>query len=135
MQGFDCEELLYTDFKQLPPKVEGALKARYVEDVKDMVSQCDVVTINCPLHEVGHAQEHPLGLMLFLSLQKRQCCIWPCHSFLEQQLSVGEAPESLWRWGLSVCLSPVCCWKSVHRLLKGVHREASANRFCMLRMH
>ena len=46
-----------------------------------MVSQCDVVTINCPLHEVGHAQEHPLGFMLFLSLQKRQCCIWFYHSF------------------------------------------------------
>ena len=68
MQGFDCGELLYTDFKQLPPKVEGPLKARYVEDVKDMVSQCDVVTINCPLHEVSRAQEHPLGSELFLSL-------------------------------------------------------------------
>eukprot|EP00891_Asterochloris_glomerata_P005003 jgi/Astpho2/5003/Aster-05941 len=51
LHGFDCEELLYTDFKQLPPNVEGPLKARYVEDVKDLVSQCDVVTINCPLHE------------------------------------------------------------------------------------
>lgn len=28
-----------------------AVKARRVEDLKEFVSQCDVVTVNCPLHE------------------------------------------------------------------------------------
>ncbi|KAJ3477908.1 hypothetical protein NLI96_g10149 [Meripilus lineatus] len=28
-----------------------AVNARRVEDLKDLVSQCDVVTVNCPLHE------------------------------------------------------------------------------------
>lgn len=78
MQGFDCEELLYTDFKQLPPNVEGPLKARYVEDVKDLVSQCDVVTINCPLHEVGCAPEQLLGYELSFSLQ--MCLVSVLHA-------------------------------------------------------
>ena len=104
MQGFDCEELLYTDFKQLPPNVEGPLKARYVEDVKDMVSQCDVVTINCPLHEVSHAQEHSQGSELCLSWQKWQCCMRSSVLLLERQLSVKEAQNRLWRWGPLSCL-------------------------------
>jgi len=45
---FDCKELLYYDYAPLP---EGAVKARRVEDLKDFVSQCDVITVNCPLHE------------------------------------------------------------------------------------
>lgn len=34
-----------------PTETEQALNARRVEDLKDMVSQCDIVTINCTLHE------------------------------------------------------------------------------------
>ena len=52
MQGFDCRELLYTDYKQLPANLEKSLNCRYVPDVADMVKQCDIVTINCPLHKV-----------------------------------------------------------------------------------
>lgn len=48
---FDCAELLYYDYAPLPPAAAKAVNARRVEDLKDFVSQCDVVTVNCPLHE------------------------------------------------------------------------------------
>lgn len=52
VQGFDCKELLYTDYKQLPAALEKSLNARYVKDVAELVKECDVVTINAPLHKV-----------------------------------------------------------------------------------
>ncbi|KAG2055790.1 NAD-dependent formate dehydrogenase [Suillus hirtellus] len=48
---FDCKELLYYDYAPLPEAASKAVNARRVEDLKDFVSQCDVVTVNCPLHE------------------------------------------------------------------------------------
>ncbi|KJA20691.1 hypothetical protein HYPSUDRAFT_203488 [Hypholoma sublateritium FD-334 SS-4] len=48
---FDCKELLYYDYAPLPAAAAESVKARRVEDLKDFVSQCDVVTVNCPLHE------------------------------------------------------------------------------------
>ncbi|KAG2356457.1 hypothetical protein BDR07DRAFT_1491957 [Suillus spraguei] len=44
-------ELLYYDYAPLPEAAAKAVKARRVEDLKDFVSQCDVVAVNCPLHE------------------------------------------------------------------------------------
>jgi len=48
---FDTKELLYYDYAALPEAAAKAVNARRVEDLKDFVSQCDVVTVNCPLHE------------------------------------------------------------------------------------
>ncbi|KLO16968.1 NAD-dependent formate dehydrogenase [Schizopora paradoxa] len=48
---FDCKELLYYDYAPLPDAAAKAVGARRVEDLKDFVSQCDVVTVNAPLHE------------------------------------------------------------------------------------
>jgi formate dehydrogenase len=48
---FDCAELLYYDYAPLPLAAAKAVNARRVEDLKEFVSQCDVVTVNCPLHE------------------------------------------------------------------------------------
>ncbi|KAI0081350.1 hypothetical protein K474DRAFT_1704076 [Panus rudis PR-1116 ss-1] len=48
---FNTKELLYYDYNPLPAEAEKAVGARRVETVKDLVSQSDVVTINCPLHE------------------------------------------------------------------------------------
>ncbi|KAI0823742.1 NAD-dependent formate dehydrogenase [Trametes gibbosa] len=48
---FDTKELLYYDYAALPEHAAKAVNARRVEDLKDFVSQCDVVTVNCPLHE------------------------------------------------------------------------------------
>lgn len=48
---FDPKELLYFDYAALPEAAEASVKARRVADLKDLVSQCDVVTVNAPLHE------------------------------------------------------------------------------------
>ncbi|OGM47983.1 formate dehydrogenase [Aspergillus bombycis] len=51
LKPFDCKELLYYDYQALSPEVEKEIGCRRVADLADMVSQCDIVTINCPLHE------------------------------------------------------------------------------------
>ncbi|KAI1794094.1 NAD-dependent formate dehydrogenase [Ganoderma leucocontextum] len=48
---FDCKELLYYDYAPLPEAAAKAVGARRVADLKEFVAQCDVVTVNCPLHE------------------------------------------------------------------------------------
>lgn len=48
---FDPKELLYYDYAPLPAGAAEKVNARRVEDLKNFVSQCDVVTVNCPLHE------------------------------------------------------------------------------------
>ncbi|KAM5542657.1 hypothetical protein V8D89_003618 [Ganoderma adspersum] len=51
LQPFNPKELLYYDYNPLPTDAATKVGARRVEDLKDFVSQCDVVTINAPLHE------------------------------------------------------------------------------------
>lgn len=51
LKPFNCKELLYYDYAPLPEHAGKEVNARRVEDIKDFVSQCDVVTVNCPLHE------------------------------------------------------------------------------------
>jgi formate dehydrogenase len=48
---FNCKELLYYDYAELPENAAKEVRARRVKDLKEFVAQCDVVTINCPLHE------------------------------------------------------------------------------------
>jgi len=47
--GFECKELLYSDFARMSPEMEKKLNAKFVT-FDELVSKCDVVTINCPLH-------------------------------------------------------------------------------------
>lgn len=51
LKPFDCKELLYFDYQGLSPEVEKEIGCRRVDKLEDMLAQCDVVTINCPLHE------------------------------------------------------------------------------------
>ncbi|QSS50372.1 NAD-dependent formate dehydrogenase AciA/Fdh [Histoplasma capsulatum var. duboisii H88] len=51
LKPFDCKELLYYDYQPLPPAVEQEIGCRRVDTLEEMLAQCDVVTINCPLHE------------------------------------------------------------------------------------
>ena len=51
LKPFDCKELLYFDYQPLKPEIEQEIGCRRVEDLEEMLGQCDVVTINCPLHE------------------------------------------------------------------------------------
>ncbi|BGP49232.1 formate dehydrogenase (NAD+) [Rhodotorula kratochvilovae] len=51
LKPFDCKELLYYDYAELPADAAQQVGARRVEDLKEFLSQCDIVTLNCPLHE------------------------------------------------------------------------------------
>jgi len=51
LKPFDCKELLYFDYQSLGPEAEKEIGCRRIENLEEMVSQCDIVTINCPLHE------------------------------------------------------------------------------------
>jgi len=51
LKPFDCKELLYYDYAPLPDEAQKAVGARRVTDLVEFVSQCDVVTVNCPLHD------------------------------------------------------------------------------------
>ncbi|KAF3025902.1 formate dehydrogenase (NAD+) [Neopestalotiopsis sp. 37M] len=51
LKPFDCKELLYFDYQPLSAEVEKEIGCRRVESLEEMLGQCDVVTINCPLHE------------------------------------------------------------------------------------
>ncbi|TFK54117.1 hypothetical protein OE88DRAFT_1732824 [Heliocybe sulcata] len=48
---FNCKELLYYDYNALPADAAKTVGVRRIDDLKDFVSQCDVITVNCPLHE------------------------------------------------------------------------------------
>jgi len=51
LKAFDCKELLYFDYQPLSAEKEKEIGCRRVENLEEMLAQCDVVTINCPLHE------------------------------------------------------------------------------------
>ncbi|TRX89083.1 hypothetical protein FHL15_010000 [Xylaria flabelliformis] len=51
LKAFDCKELLYFDYQPLKPEIEKEIGCRRVDTLEEMLAQCDVVTINCPLHE------------------------------------------------------------------------------------
>jgi formate dehydrogenase len=51
LKPFDCKELLYFDYQPLSPQDEKEIGCRRVENLEEMVAQCDVVTINCPLYK------------------------------------------------------------------------------------
>ncbi|CAN8095702.1 unnamed protein product [Discula destructiva] len=51
LKPFDCKELLYYDYQPLSAEKEAEIGCRRVADLEEMLAQCDVVTINCPLHE------------------------------------------------------------------------------------
>lgn len=48
---FSPKELLYYDYAELPADAAKAVGAKRVTDLNEFLSKCDVVTINCPLHE------------------------------------------------------------------------------------
>ncbi|KAL7004341.1 formate dehydrogenase (NAD+) [Cystobasidiomycetes sp. EMM_F5] len=48
---FDCAKLTYYDYQNLPKHAEEEVGAVRVEDLKQFLSEVDVLTINAPLHE------------------------------------------------------------------------------------
>lgn len=51
LKAFECKELLYFDYQPLQPEIEKEIGCRRVDTLEEMLGQCDIVTINCPLHE------------------------------------------------------------------------------------
>lgn len=51
LKAFECKELLYFDYQPLKPEIEKEIGCRRVDTLEEMLGQCDIVTINCPLHE------------------------------------------------------------------------------------
>lgn len=51
LKPFGCKELLYFDYQPLSAEKEAEIGCRRVDSLEEMLAQCDVVTINCPLHE------------------------------------------------------------------------------------
>lgn len=48
---FAPKELLYYDYNPLSEELASAVNAHRIETVEELVSKCDVVTVNAPLHE------------------------------------------------------------------------------------
>ncbi|EJU04417.1 hypothetical protein DACRYDRAFT_76868 [Dacryopinax primogenitus] len=48
---FDPKELVYYDYNPLPEAVANELGARHIPDLHQFLGECDVVTVNAPLHE------------------------------------------------------------------------------------
>ena len=51
LKAFDCKKLLYFDYQPLAKEKEEEIGCERVETLEKLLEQCDVVTINCPLHE------------------------------------------------------------------------------------
>lgn len=51
LKAFDCKKLLYFDYQPLSDEKTKEIGCTRVTDLKEMLAQCDIVTINCPLHE------------------------------------------------------------------------------------
>ncbi|CAO1617150.1 unnamed protein product [Sympodiomycopsis kandeliae] len=48
---FNPKQLLYYDYNELPAEAAKKVGVERVTDLNDFLSRCDVVTVNCPLHE------------------------------------------------------------------------------------
>ncbi|OAA40017.1 formate dehydrogenase [Metarhizium rileyi] len=51
LKAFDCKKLLYYDYQPLNQKAQDEIGCQRVASLTDMLKQCDIVTINCPLHK------------------------------------------------------------------------------------
>lgn len=95
------QELLYYDYADLPPAAKSSITARRVESLEEMLSLCDVVTINCPLHEktkglfnkelIGHMKK---GSYLVNTARGAICVAEDVKEALESGHLMGYAGES-----------------------------------------
>jgi formate dehydrogenase len=51
LEAFDCKELLWFDYNDIPAEAAKAISAKRVDTLDELLSRCDVITVNCPLHE------------------------------------------------------------------------------------
>lgn len=48
---FNCKELVYFDYQDLPADAAKQVGARRIGDFDEFLSHCDIITVNAPLHE------------------------------------------------------------------------------------
>ena len=51
LKPFNPGKLLYYDYSALPEAAAKEVGAERIEDLKEFVSKCDIVTVNAPLHD------------------------------------------------------------------------------------
>ncbi|QPG97238.1 hypothetical protein C2857_006013 [Epichloe festucae Fl1] len=51
LKAFDCKELLYFDYQPLSKEKTEEIGCKRVDTLPELLNRCDIVTINCPLHE------------------------------------------------------------------------------------
>ena len=115
LKPFDCKELLYFDYQPLKPEIEKDIGCRRVDSLEEMLGQCDVVTINCPLHEKTKGMfnkelisKMKPGKFTFLRftertdsigrLMARQYCTWRYRGQRRRRRRSQVRPSSRLRW-------------------------------------
>ncbi|KAK9836497.1 hypothetical protein WJX74_001714 [Apatococcus lobatus] len=88
--AFKPSKLLYSDYAQLPKAREQELQAEYVS-MEDLVKQCDVITINCPLHK---ETEGMFNKRLFDMMKPRGFLVNTARGKIVDREAVKEALES-----------------------------------------
>jgi formate dehydrogenase len=83
--------LHYMDRHPLPPEVEAELNATHHESVESLVSVCDVVTINCPLHP---ETEHLFDREMIAKMKRGAYLINTARGKICDRDAVAEACES-----------------------------------------
>ncbi|GAA5824358.1 hypothetical protein JCM11251_000388 [Rhodosporidiobolus azoricus] len=119
---FDCKELLYYDYAALPEQAAKKVNARRVEDLKEFLGQCDVVTLNCPLHEQSKGMINKETLKYF---KKGAWLVNTARGALCVAEDVAEALESGHLAGYAGDVWPQQpapsdhCWRSMRNPLSG----------------
>jgi len=96
LKPFDCKELLYYDYQPLKPELEAAVGARRVTELKEFLSQLDILTLNCPLHEgtLGILNKETLSYM-----KKGAWIVNTARGALAVKEDIAAALESGHIWG------------------------------------
>jgi formate dehydrogenase len=95
MKPFDCK-LQYTDRHRLPSETEERLGAKYQggddrASVEKMVSECDVVTINCPLYP---ATQHLFDRAMLEKMKKGSYIVNTARGKICDENAIRDALES-----------------------------------------
>jgi formate dehydrogenase len=90
LQGFNCKELLYTDYARMSKEKETQLNAKFV-DFEELLKRCDVVTLNCPLHKNS---EHLMNKNTLKLMKKGSYLVNTARGKLVQAEDLVEALKS-----------------------------------------
>jgi len=90
MYPFDCK-LHYFDRHRLPAEVEEELNLTFHDSVESMIKECDVVTINCPLHS---ETEHLFDAEMIGKMKRGSYIVNTARGKICDRQAVADALES-----------------------------------------